>query len=52
MHACGSHYGEPIEWRFEPHVAEQVFVEMPAEAKVSRIAKAKLRDHKAVLSLP
>ena len=31
---CGAHYGVQEEWRFEPHVAEQVFLDMLAEAGV------------------
>jgi hypothetical protein len=30
----GRHYGEPVTWYFEPHVAEAVFHEMIAEAHV------------------
>lgn len=30
----GKHYGKPIEWYLEPHVAEQAFLEILAEAKV------------------
>lgn len=30
----GRHYGEPISWYFEPHVAERVFRDWLAEAKV------------------
>lgn len=30
----GRHYGEPLAWYFEPHVAEQVFRTWLAEAKV------------------
>lgn len=31
---CGAHYGADEEWRFEPHVAEQVFHAMLDEASV------------------
>ena len=44
----GAHYGEAVEWRFEPHVAEQVFLEMLSEAKVSRVTKARLRERGGV----
>jgi FAD dependent oxidoreductase len=40
----GKHYGEPIEWDFEPHVAELVFREMLDEAKVKRIENDRLRE--------
>ncbi len=31
---AGRHYGEPISWYFEPHVAERIFRDWLAEAKV------------------
>jgi len=31
----GARYGEPIGWRFEPHVAEQIFDELLREAHVT-----------------
>ncbi|HVW73072.1 MAG TPA: FAD-dependent oxidoreductase, partial [Rhizomicrobium sp.] len=40
----GKHYDEPIEWRFEPHVAEQVFREMLAQANVTQIDGARLQE--------
>jgi hypothetical protein len=33
----GAHYGEPLAWRFEPHVAEQVLISWLAEAGVAVI---------------
>jgi len=40
----GKHYNEPIEWHFEPHVAEQVFHEMLDEAKVVQMMRTRLRE--------
>jgi hypothetical protein len=40
----GKHYNEPLEWNFEPHVAELVFHEMLQEAHVTEINKARLRE--------
>jgi FAD-dependent oxidoreductase family protein len=31
---AGEHYGKPISWGFEPHVAEQILRDMLAEARV------------------
>lgn len=45
---AGKHYGEPIEWRFEPHVAEQVFHDMLAEAHVTQISGQRLREQGGV----
>ena len=45
----GKHYNEPIQWRFEPHVAEQVFSEMLDEAKVVKIFGIRLREHNGVV---
>ncbi len=44
----GEHYGEPLSWRFEPHVAESVFQQFIDEAKIEvlrfrRIVDAKVR---------
>lgn len=44
----GRHYNEPIEWRFEPHAAEQVFNEMLREAKVTTIFDKRLREKTGV----
>lgn len=44
----GKHYNEPIEWYFEPHVAEQVFHEMLNETKVAQITNARLKEHDGV----
>ena len=44
----GRHYGESIEWRFEPHVAEQVFNEMLREAKVKTIFDKRLRENTGI----
>lgn len=40
----GKHYNEPIEWHFEPHVAEKVFHEMLDETKVVYIGNARLKE--------
>ena len=40
----GKTYGEPIAWDFEPHVAELVFKEMLAEAKVKVFTEHRLRE--------
>ena len=45
----GKHYNEPIEWYFEPHVAEQTFHEMLDEAKVVQIMSARLRENGGVV---
>jgi choline dehydrogenase-like flavoprotein len=37
----GRHYGEQLEWNFEPHVADQVFHEMLMEAKVAAARKGR-----------
>lgn len=44
----GKHYDEPIEWRFEPRVAEQVFREMLAQANVTQISGVRLREQAGV----
>lgn len=44
----GHYYGEAIEWRFEPHVAEEVFNEMLREAKVTTILDQRLREKTGV----
>ena len=40
----GKHYGEPISWRFEPHVAEQVYNEMVKEAGVRLLLGHRLKE--------
>lgn len=45
---AGKHYNEPIEWRFEPHVAEQVFRDMLAEAHVTQLSGLRLREQAGV----
>ncbi|HTK01469.1 MAG TPA: FAD-dependent oxidoreductase, partial [Bordetella sp.] len=45
---AGKHYGEPIEWRFEPHIAEQVFRDMLAEAHVTQLSGQRLREQGGV----
>jgi hypothetical protein len=40
----GKKYGRPIEWRFEPHVAEDVFKELAAEAGVRVFYSHRLRE--------
>jgi len=44
----GRHYGQPITWDFEPHVAEDVFKAMAREAKVNVVYNSRLREHGAV----
>src|ERR1700761_5425816 len=44
----GAHYGEPLEWNFEPHVADQVFQEMLREARVTLILDSPLREKSGV----
>jgi hypothetical protein len=41
---CGAKYGVEIEWRFEPHVAEQVLHEMAEEAGVTWFTGQFLED--------
>jgi hypothetical protein len=45
----GKHYDEPIEWYFEPHVAEQVFHEMLDQTKVVQITNARLKEKGGVV---
>ena len=40
----GAQYGEPLEWNFEPHVADQVFHEMLRQAKVTLVMDSPLRE--------
>ena len=44
----GSKYGVPIEWHFEPHVAEAVFKELVAEASVQVFFRHRLREKTGV----
>ena len=42
--AVGVRYGEPIAWRFEPHVAEAVFDELADHPRISVRLDARLTD--------
>ncbi len=44
----GRHYGEPVTWYFEPHVAENVLREMIREAGVGLFFDHRLRQEDAV----
>ena len=44
----GKHYGKPVEWRFEPHVAEQVMNDMLREAKVTVFTSHRLKERGGV----
>ena len=44
----GKKYGRPIEWHFEPHVAEAVFDELVKEAGVNVFLNHRLRQRAAV----
>src|SRR5688572_5069328 len=44
----GAKYGRPIEWHFEPHVAEAVFNELVQEAKVRVFLEHRLREKSGV----
>ena len=44
----GKHYGETLEWNFEPHVADQVFHEMLSQTNVAVLLGAKLRENGGV----
>lgn len=44
----GHYYHEPIEWRFEPHVADQVLDDMLREAKVTTFLGKRLREKTGV----
>jgi hypothetical protein len=44
----GKHYGEPLTWHFEPHVAEQVFREMAREAGVKVFFEHRLKEQHGV----
>ena len=45
----GKHYDEPIEWYFEPHVAEQVFREMLQEAHVEFFRDSRIKESGGVI---
>lgn len=45
----GRHYGESVEWNFEPHVAAQVFEDMVRQAHVSVFLEARLRKPDGVI---
>jgi len=40
--AIGRHYGKPVAWAFEPHVAEQTFTETLEQARVHTFFRARL----------
>ncbi|MFL6417632.1 MAG: FAD-dependent oxidoreductase [Bryobacteraceae bacterium] len=40
--AIGKHYGKPVAWAFEPHVAEQTFNETLGQARVHTFFRARL----------
>ena len=44
----GAKYGRPIEWHFEPHVAEAVFSELVKEAGVRVVLGQRLREKDGV----
>ncbi len=44
----GRHYGQPVTWYFEPHVAEDVFKQMAAEAGVRVLYHQRLKEHGGV----
>ncbi len=44
----GRKYGRPIEWHFEPHVAEEVFRELVQEAGVQVFYRHRLRERTGV----
>jgi len=41
----GAHYGEPVEWNFEPHVATEVFNSMLHDAQVDVFLDSPLDEH-------
>jgi hypothetical protein len=45
----GRAYGQPIQWTFEPHVAEQVFKELAKEAGVEVLYRHRLREKTGVM---
>jgi hypothetical protein len=44
----GKKYGKPIEWHFEPHVAEEVFKELVRDAGVEVFYRHRLRERTGV----
>jgi hypothetical protein len=44
----GRKYGRPIEWHFEPHVAEAVFDDLVKEAGI-RVVRGRLREKRGVV---
>ena len=44
----GRHYGQPAAWNFEPHVAEDVFKKMAAEARVRVLYRHRLKEQGGV----
>ena len=44
----GKHYGQPVIWDFEPHVAEQVFRQMLDETKVRVFVDHRLKERGGV----
>src|SRR5262245_50187114 len=44
----GAKYGRPIEWHFEPHVAEAVFNDLVREARIQIFLKHRLREKDGV----
>ena len=40
----GGKYGKAVEWNFEPHVAEEVFIEMLREAHVTVFSDSRIRE--------
>jgi len=44
----GQHYGTPVQWKFEPHVAEAVFVDMLREAHVDVFYGAAIKEQGGV----
>ncbi|MGH9327204.1 MAG: FAD-dependent oxidoreductase [Terriglobia bacterium] len=45
----GRHYGQPVVWDFEPHVAENVFRQMAREAGVKVYYRRRLNEHQGVV---
>lgn len=44
----GAHYGEPVEWSFEPHVATETFAALLKEAHVDTFFDSPLDEHRGV----
>lgn len=45
----GKHYGRPVQWQFEPHVAERTFTDMLKEAKVDVFLGEELKEKGGVV---